>query len=64
MRLMRKMGFAEYQDGDLRLVMGAPQGTEPAPITVTQQERRPAAPDPENAADLVLFPPTITADDN
>lgn len=59
MRLMRKMGFTEVHDGDLRLVCGPLPGDErvtqaaPAPRFDTEK----IANDPYNAADLVLNPP-------
>lgn len=61
MRLMRKMGFLEYQDGPLRLVAGPPPGDDrPAAAAVAPAPPRfpKVEPDPENAADLVLSPPS------
>jgi len=62
MRLMRKMGFSEYQDGDFRLVAGTnPAGEVPAQVVQPRQPPK-LTPDPESAADLVLFPPELPQD--
>ena len=64
LRLLRKEGVTEFHDGDFRVVLGPRPGDERVTQAPQVQVARPAAPDPENAADLVLFPPEIRQDDN
>ena len=70
LRLLRKMGVTEHQDGDFRVVLGAPQGEEyvvvgPSPeirAAMIQAARQLDEFDPTNAADLVLQTQKIDQD--
>ena len=62
LRLLRKEGVSEFSDGDFRVVLGPRPGDEKAVQAAAQAPAPPrfprVEPDPENAADLVLSPPS------
>ena len=63
LKLLVQTGVSDYQEGDFRVTFGRQPSEEQTAQAVAQFAHAvPARPDPENPADLVLFPPAIEQD--
>lgn len=60
LRLLRKEGVTEYQEGDFRVFIGRPPGDEQPRLAMPAYvDPEKIKNDPESSADLVLNPPAI-----